>query len=113
MGMTGPLSQKNLLAHPVLPFHCWKPNLGVPNRANGFRSFGYLQISFAFFLIILGPLPAASDAIPLFFPGCLIVGGGGRGGAALRGRGWRCGGGAGRTGIGQDGAIGMDWYEKR
>ena len=29
--------------------------------ANGFRSFGYLQISFVFFLIILGPLPAASD----------------------------------------------------
>ena len=55
--------------------------------ANGFRSFGYLQISFAFFLIIVGPLPAASDAIPLFFPGCFIVGGGGRGGAALRGRG--------------------------
>ena len=27
MGMTGPLSQKNLLAHPVLIFHCWKSNL--------------------------------------------------------------------------------------
>ena len=83
--------------------------------ANGFRSFGYLQISFAFFLIILSPLPAASDAIPLFFPGCLIVGGGGRGGAALQGRGWRCGGGAGRTGIGRDGADrdGLVWETVR
>ena len=67
--------------------------------ANGFRSFGYLQISFAFFLIMLGLLAP-------FFPGCFIVGGGGRGGAALRRRGWRGGGGAGRTGIERDGA---DW----
>ena len=83
--------------------------------ANGFRTFRYLQISFVFFLIILGPLPAASDTIPLFFPGCLIVGGGGRGGAALQGRGWRCGGAAGRTEIGRDGADrdGLVWETVR
>ena len=57
---------------------------------------------------MLGPLAP-------FFPGCFIVGGGGRGGAALQGRGWRCGGGAGRTGIGQDGADrdGLVWETVR
>ena len=49
------------------------------------------------------------------FPGCLIVGGGGRGWAAWRGHGWRCGGEAGRTGIGRDGADrdGLVWETVR
>ena len=61
--------------------------------ANGFRSFGYWHISFSFLLILF---------VSLFFPCCFIFGGRGRGGAALRVRGWCSGGtgGAGRTGIG-------------
>ena len=63
--------------------------------ANGFRSFAYWHISFSFSLSLLGPLLAVS----LFFPDCFIVGGGGRAGRVLGGRG---GGGAGRTGVGRD-----------
>ena len=61
--------------------------------ANGFRSFGYWHISFSFLLTLV---------VSLFFPCCFIFGGRGRGGAALRVRGWCSGGtgGAGRTGIG-------------
>ena len=88
--------------------------------ANGFSSFGYLQISFAFFLTLHGPLSTALDAVPLFLPRCVTVGGGGRAGregGELDGRGasWTGGGragrgrrgGGGRTGIRRGGA---DWH---